>query len=282
MSRLCKVVAVSAGLALSAWAFDAVAKDWTQIRIATEGAYPPWNATDSSGELVGFEVDLAKDLCQRMGVECEIIAQDWEGIIPALQAGKYDAIMAAMSITDERKQVITFSTPYADTPAAFAVLKDSDLASYQGPGGRIDLDEVDASTQAALDDLKQALEGKTIGVQVATTHQNFVDEYLGDTVDVRRYDTQENLDLDLESGRIDAALADMSYWQPLMKSEHGENVMLVGPSMVGGPYGAGIGVGLRQENADLQEMFDQAIGAAKEDGTITELSEKWFGFDASA
>jgi octopine/nopaline transport system substrate-binding protein len=282
MSKLCEVMAVALGLTLGVGAVDAAAKDWSQVRIATEGAYPPWNATDSSGQLVGFEIDLAHDLCQRMNVECEIVAQDWEGIIPALQAGKYDAIMAAMSITDERKQVITFSTPYADTPAAFAVLKDSDLASYQGPGGRIDLDAIDATAQTELDDLKQALEGKTVGVQVATTHQNFVDQYMADVVDIRRYDTQENLDLDLESGRIDAALADMSYWQPLLDSEHGKNVALIGPPMVGGPYGEGIGVGIRQENKDLADMFNQAIEAAKEEGAITKLSEQWFGFDASS
>src|ERR687897_801895 len=105
-------LAVTIGLATG----SAVAKDWTSVRIATEGAYPPWNATDSSGQLVGFEVDLAQELCQRMGVECEIVAQDWEGIIPALQAGKYDAIMAGMSVTDERMQVISFSDVYASEP----------------------------------------------------------------------------------------------------------------------------------------------------------------------
>lgn len=266
MSKLCKVIAFALGLALGAGAaVDAVAKDWSRLRIATEGAYPPWNATDSSGQLVGFEIDLANDLCQRMGVACEVVAQDWEGIIPALQAGKYDAIMAAMSITDERQQVIAFSTPYAATPAAFAVPKDSAAASYQGPGGRIDLDAVDATEQAALDDLKQALEGKTVGVQVATTHQNFIDQYMAGAVDLRRYDTQENLDLDLDAGRIDAALADLSYWQPLLESEHGRNLVLIGPSMVGGPYGEGVGVGIRQDDTDLVGLFDQAIAAAKAD-----------------
>ena len=96
-----------------------------QIRIATEGAYKPWNFTDSSGKLVGFELDLAADLCKRMGAECEIVAQAWDGIIPALQAGKYDAIMAGMSITEKRKKVITFSRAYAATPARFVVLKSS-------------------------------------------------------------------------------------------------------------------------------------------------------------
>ena len=283
MSKLSGLIAYSLALGLGAsLAVDAAAKEWSRVRIATEGAYPPWNATDSSGELVGFEIDLAKDLCQRMAVECEIVAQDWEGIIPALQAGKYDVFMAGMSITDERKKVITFSEPYADTPAAFAVLGGSDLASYSGATDRIDLDEIGADEQAALDELKQALEGKTIGVQVATTHQNFVDAYLSEIVEVRRYDTQENLDLDLGSGRVDAALADLSYWQPLLETEHGEDLVLIGPSMVGGSYGEGIGVGIRQEDQDLVEMFNQAIAAAKADGTITRLSEQWFGFDAAS
>jgi octopine/nopaline transport system substrate-binding protein len=283
MSKLNPLIVSGLGLALGIGvAVGAAAKEWSQVRIATEGAYPPWNATDSSGELVGFEIDLAKDLCQRMAVECEIVAQDWEGIIPALQAGKYDVIMAGMSITDERRQVITFSKPYADTPAAFAVLGDSDLASYNGTTDRIDLDEGGANEQAALDELKQALEGKTIGVQVATTHQNFVDEHLSEVVEVRRYDTQENLDLDLGSGRIDAALADLSYWHPLLESEHGEDLVLIGPGLTGGPFGAGVGAGIRQEDKDLVEMLNQAIEAAKADGTITRLSEQWFGFDASS
>jgi len=258
------------------------AKDWQTVRIATEGAYPPWNQTNTAGELVGFELDLAKDLCARMAVECEVVAQDWEGIIPALQAGKYDAIIAAMSITKERDEVIDFSDPYAATPGKFAVLKDSDLADYQGEMERIDLAEVSEAEAAALDDLREALDGRTIGVQVATTHQNFIDQYMSDAVEMRRYDTQENLDLDLQAGRIDAALADLSYWQPLLETEKGENFVLVGPAMLGGPYGEGIGVGIREEDDDLREMFNQAIAEAKEEGVISELSKKWFGFDASA
>src|SRR5918996_2163227 len=132
-------LAVTMGLATG----SAVAKDWTTVRIATEGAYPPWNSTDASGQLIGFEIDLANDLCQRMQVECEIVAQNWDGIIPALTAGKYDAIMAGMSITDERMQVISFSDSYASEPAYFAVLKDSDLASYKEDLELANLDEVD-------------------------------------------------------------------------------------------------------------------------------------------
>jgi octopine/nopaline transport system substrate-binding protein len=260
-------------------ATGAVAKDWTSVRIATEGAYPPWNSTDASGQLIGFEIDLANDLCQRMQVECEIVAQDWEGIIPALTAGKYDVIMAGMSITDERKEVISFTESYAGTPAYFAVLKDSDLAAYEHPLEMANLDEVDGGEQAAIDDLKTLLDGKTVGVQVATTHANFLDEYLGDAVDIRSYDTQENLDLDLQAGRVDAALASASYWQPLLETEKGAEFVLIGPGLDGGPFGGGVGGGVRKEDTDLVEMLNKAIADAKADGTINRLAQQWFGFD---
>jgi len=274
------ITAVALVLSLTAGA--ATAKDWTSVRIATEGAYPPWNSTDSSGQLIGFEVDLANDLCQRMQVECEIVAQDWEGIIPALTAGKYDAIMAGMSVTDERMQVISFSDSYASEPAYFAVLKDGGLASYETDLDLANLDDVDSEEQAAIDSLKEALAGKTVGVQVATTHANFLEQYLGDAVDIRNYDTQENLDLDLQAGRVDAALASASYWYPLMQTEKGADFALIGPGLDGGPFGKGVGAGIRQEDTDLVELFNQAIGEAKADGTINRLAQEWFGFDMAS
>lgn len=270
-----------AGL-LGTMATSAMAGDWSKVRIATEGAYPPWNHTDSSGQLVGFEIDLANDLCQRMSVECEIVAQDWEGIIPALTAGKYDVIMAGMSITDERKEVISFSDSYANEPNKFAVLKDSDLASFTSDIDKANLAEVDDAELAAIDAMKEALAGKTIGVQVATTHQNFLDEYLGEVAEVRKYDTQENLDLDLQAGRVDTALASMTYWQPLMETDKGADFTVIGPGLNGGPFGLGVGVGIRQDDTDLAEMFNQAIAAAKADGTIKRLAEQWFGFDVTS
>lgn len=258
------------------------AQDWQKVRIATEGAYPPWNSTDSSGQLIGFDIDLAHDLCARMQVECEIMAQDWEGIIPALQAGKYDAIMAGMSITEERKQVIEFSDSYRTTPAGFAVLEDSELAGADLPGDTLDLSTVEPEDEQAIEALRQALDGKTVGVQVATIHENFLEDELGGVVEVRRYDTQENLDLDLQAGRIDAALADIGYWIPLMETDMGAGITLIGPGLTKGPFGEGVGVGLRKEDQELREMFNEAIAAAKEDGTIFELGQQWFGFDASS
>lgn len=280
MSKPLAAVAFALGLGLASSGVSA--QDWSTVRIATEGAYPPWNATDSSGNLVGFEIDLAEDLCQRMQVECEIVAQDWEGIIPALQAGKYDAIMAGMSITDERQKVISFSDTYRDTPARFAVLEDSELAEAGLATDIIDLSTVEPEDEQAIEAMRAALEGKTVGVQTATIHQNFLEEYMGDAIEVRLYDTQENLDLDLQAGRIDTALADMGYWIPLMETEKGADFTLVGPGFAKGIFGQGVGVGLRKEDEDLREMFNQAIAAAKEDGTIARLGQEWFGFDGGA
>jgi len=262
-------------------ATPAAADDWSKIRIATEGAYAPWNFTDASGELVGFELDLAADLCARMDAECEIVPQAWDGIIPALNAGKYDAIMAGMSITDKRKEVISFSSAYAATPARFVVLKDNEHAGFTAELDTLNLEAIDGGEQAVLDAMKAAFDGETIGVQVSTTHENFLREFMADTVEIRTYDTQENLDLDLQAGRVTMALASMSYWQPLLETEKGENFTAIGPGMTGGPFGGGVGVGIRQADAALVEKFDKAIAEAKADGTISKLAVQWFGFDAS-
>ncbi len=269
--------ALAAGLLLAG---PAAAQDWSTIRIATEGAYAPWNFTDASGELVGFEIDLAHDLCARMEAKCEIVAQAWDGIIPALEAGRYDAIMAGMSITDERKEVIAFSVPYATTPAVFVAPKDSDFAAAGLPETRIDMEEISPEEQALIDQVKELLEGLTVGVQTATIHENFLREYMGD-IEIRTYDSQENLDLDLESGRIDVALADQSAWQPLLESDLGGEFERVGPAFTRGIFGEGIGVGLRKKDTALKEKFDAAIQSARDDGTLSELSVEWFGFDSA-
>jgi len=271
-------LALAAGLL---FAGSAAAQDWSTIRIATEGAYAPWNFTTAAGELAGFELDLAADLCERMDAECEIVAQAWDGIIPALQAGRYDAIMAGMSITDERREVISFSRSYATTPAIFVAPKDSELAAAELPETRIDMGDLSEEDEALIDQLRELTAGMTVGVQTATIHENFLREYMTD-IDIRAYDTQENLDLDLQAGRIDIALADQSGWQPLLEGESGDDFMRVGPGFSGGIFGEGVGVGIRQEDEELVEKFNTAIQAALEDGTVSELAIEWFGFDSAA
>lgn len=258
----------------------AEAKDWKKIRIATEGAYAPWNATDPSGKLVGFEIDLAKELCKRMGAECEIVAQDWDGIIPALQQGKYDAIMAAMSITDEREKVITFAGPYGTEPSMFAVLKSSPLVATKFEAQRVDLAVDSAANKAAIAKLAEALNGKTVGVQTSTIQANFVEKLLP-KVKSRSYDKLDNAGIDLVAGRVDTIFGDRSAVEAITKTDSGKDMVMFGPAFSRGVLGKGVGVGLRKADKDLKEKFTKAIADANKDGTITKLSTQHFGYDIS-
>ena len=256
------------------------AGNWSKIKIGTEGAYPPWNGTNAAGELEGAEIDLAADLCARMNAECELVAQDWDGIIPALQNGKYDAIIAGMSITAERMEVINFSQGYANEPASFSVLKSSPLAAL-GSSGKVNMDALNDTSSALLDSLKETLNGHTVGVQGSTTHENFVKQVLGDSVTMKSYDTQQNMELDLAAGRIDAALCDQGSMEAFMATDGGQNVAFIGPGLGGGPFGGGVGVGLRKADTDLLEMINKAIDEARADGTLAEHFSTWFGKDIS-
>jgi octopine/nopaline transport system substrate-binding protein len=251
------------------------------VRIATEGAYPPYNAIDASGQLVGFEVDLARELCRRAKLDCSLVAQNWDGIIPGLQAGKYDAVMAGMSITPERAAAVDFSDGYSLTPAYFVALKTSPLQQIDFGIERIDLGNMDETDRLALTRLHDALKGKTVGVQAATIHAGFIEAYLRDAVTVRRYDTQDQLALDLAAGRLDAALADSVAWEPFLDSDAGENAAPVGPGLEGGPFGKGIGIAVRKNSPALLDAFNRALAGMKEDGSLARLAEQWFGFDAS-
>ncbi|MXQ11806.1 lysine/arginine/ornithine ABC transporter substrate-binding protein [Microvirga makkahensis] len=273
----------SVGLALlgTALAIGGAPAQEKTVKIATEGAYAPWNFTGAGGKLEGFEIDLANDLCARMKVKCEIVAQDWDGIIPALQAKKYDAIMAGMSITDERKKTIDFSRPYAAGPNGFLVPKDSPLAKMPGTGQAYNLGSQKEAAEKAIEAVKPLLKGKTIGVQGSTIHANFADKYYKGTAEIREYKTTEAHDLDLAAGRIDAILADATSIIGTLEKPEFKDYVLVGPSISGGLLGEGVGVGLRKDDQELQKAFNEAIQAAVQDGTVKKLSEKWFKVDIS-
>jgi octopine/nopaline transport system substrate-binding protein len=271
------------GLALlgSALAIGTAAAQEKTVKIATEGAYAPWNFTGAGGKLEGFEIDLANDLCARMKVKCEIVAQDWDGIIPALTSKKYDAIMAGMSITDERKKTIDFAGPYANSPNGLLVAKNSDLAKIPGTGQAFNLGSQQAAAEKAIEAYKPMLKGKTVGVQTSTIHSNFADKYLKGTAEIREYKTTEAHDLDLAAGRIDAVLADSTNIIGTLEKPEFKDYVMVGPSITGGLLGAGVGVGLRKGETELKKSFDEAIQAAIKDGTIKKLSEKWFKIDTT-
>ena len=249
------------------------------VRIGTEGAYPPWNSKDASGNLIGFEVDLAKELCAIMKHDCTIVEQDWDGMIPGLIMRKYDAIMAGMSITDERMKTINFTQGYADEVASLAVMKGSPLEGMDTPKA-INLSTGGGDVKKALKTLTAALAGKTIGVQTATIHQNFLESGDVGSVKVRTYKTQDEVNLDLAAGRIDAALAAAVAFTDYAEKS-GKDVVLVGPTFSGGAFGNGVGVGIRKDDTALLSDFNKAINKARKNGKISELAIKWFGFDAS-
>jgi len=278
------VKSVVAGLSLaaaSAIADPALAKEWKTVVIGMEGAYEPWNLTDSSGKIVGFEVDLANDLCKRVGVECKIIAQDWDGMIPGLKAGKFDVIMDGMSITDERKKEIDFSKPYAAPPAAFMAAKDSDVAKALGPGKVVKAAKDPKAGEAAVKAVQAALKGKTIGVQVSTTHANFANKYLKDVATIKEYKTTDERDLDLKSGRIDVALDDYPPIAAAIEKPDARDLAIVGPEFIGGVFGIGEGMGLRKSDADLTAKFNKALDAAFADGSVKKYSMQWFKIDTT-
>ena len=249
------------------------------IKIGTEGAYPPWNSKNEAGQLIGFEVDLANWLCIYMKADCTIVEQDWDGMIPGLIMRKYDAIMAGMSITGERMKVINFSQGYADEVAQLAVMKGSSLEGMDTPSG-INLSLGGSNVKSALKTLTAALAGKTVCVQTATIHQNFLESGLMGKVNVRTYKTQDEVNLDLEAGRIDAALAAAVAFTDYAEKS-GKAVVLTGPTFAGGDFGNGVGVGIRKSDQKLLNDFNRAIDKARDEGIISKLAIKWFGFDAS-
>ena len=250
-----------------------------KIRIGTEGAYPPWNSKDESGKLIGFEIELAYTLCRYIGQQCTVVEQDWDGMIPALIMRKFDAIMAGMSITAERQKAINFSQGYADEDASLAVMKGSSLEGLDTPAG-INLTKPNADAKKALKTLTAALAGKTVCVQTATIHQNFLDSGDVGKVNVRTYKTQDEVNLDLASGRCDAALAAAVAFNDYAEKS-GKPVVLTGPTFSGGAFGNGVGVGIRKDDTELLKKFNAAINKARKNGDISRIAIKWFGFDAS-
>ena len=275
-----KIMAAGAFAALTL-ATGALAQEKSEITIATEGAFPPYNLTRPDGTLDGYDVELAHYLCDHMKIKCTIVAQAFDGMIPALNAGKFDAIMAGMSATEKRKEVIDFSISYGSTGQAFATLKESELSKLPLKDALYSLASNEAGARKAVEELKPMLQGKVIGVQSASIAARFVDEYMGDIVEKREYKTTEQHDLDLISGRVDLVMASMGYLVTAVEKPTNSDMAIVGPRFQGGFLGAGSSVGLRKSDTWLKAKFDDAINAAKADGTLKKLSMKWFGFDVT-
>ncbi len=269
-------VVAGAVLALGLAAFDASAQ-MRKVKVATEGAYAPWNFVNSAGKLEGFELDLGAELCKRAKFDCEFVAQDWDGIMPSLLAKKYDAIMAGMNITPKRMETINFTTAYAAGAHGFLVMKNSSLTKM--PGGEFSLTKDAAAAEKAIADLKPLLKGKILGVQASTTNLAWAEKYFKDVAEIREYKTTEQHDLDVAAGRIDAAVVAHSAAKATMETATGKDMAIAGPAFSGGMLGLGVAVGIRKEDNDLKTAFDDAVKSAIADGTIKRLSEKWFKVD---
>ena len=271
-----KIVAAWLGAAVFAAPAFAEVKS---VRFATEGAFRPWNWTEPDGTLAGFEIELYKDLCARAKLQCTLEAQAFDGMIPALNAGKFDAIIAGMSATAKREEVVLFTISYGSTGQSFATLRSSSLVNLPDKGSLFPLGTDEAAAQAEIDKLKPLLKGKVVGVQGSSIAAAFLEKYLRGIVEVREYKTTEQHDLDLSSGRVDLIMASMAYLTTAGSRPGNEDMAITGPRFQGGILGKGSAIGMRKSETELKAKLDDAIRAAVADGTIKRLSDKYFGYD---
>ncbi|NQD80776.1 ABC transporter substrate-binding protein [Pseudomonas seleniipraecipitans] len=238
-----------AAAATLAFGTTAVAAD--KLKIGTEGAYPPFNLIDASGQVGGFDVEIAQALCAKMKAECEVVTSDWDGIIPALNAKKFDFLVASMSITEERQQAVDFTDPYYTNKLQFIAPKSSDFKSD-----------------------KTSLKGKVIGAQRATIAGTWLEDNMDGVVDIKLYDTQENAYLDLASGRVDGVLADTFVNWEWLKSDAGKDFEFKGDPVFDNDK---IGIAVRKGDA-LRERLNKALAEVVADGTYKKINDKYFPF----
>ncbi len=252
------IVKITASVILALFFLSTGAHAENVVRIGTEGAYPPFNYIDKDGNLQGFDIEIAEALCEAAEMECTFVTQSWDGMIPALLARKYDAIIASMSITEERKERVDFTKKYYQTPARFVTHKDAN----------IEITEED-------------LRGKTVGVQRATVSANFINDNFSDILTIRSYDTQEEANMDIVSNRLDLLFADAVVLQNgFLETEPGADYEFIGPSYTDEEwFGEGIGIALRKGDDELREKFNKAIIQIRRDGTYKEINDKYFDFD---
>jgi polar amino acid transport system substrate-binding protein len=256
MKAFVRLLAAAALTAVGATGALAQAKEWKEVRIGTEGAYPPYNNLNAKKELEGFEIDYGNLVCEKMKVKCTWIVQDWDGIIPALQANKYDIIIAGMNATDERKKQVDFTTVYSKTPIWMV-----------GP-----------KTTTSTDISPAALKGKAIGTQGSTIHANFLEKFYKDS-NPRLYPTQEEVNLDLINGRLDYVVADALALSDFLNGQGKECCKLIAEvKRDDAIHGPGVAGAVRKSDTALKAMFDKAITETLADGSQKKLEEKWFKF----
>lgn len=254
MNKLLNVLACWLGLCL---ATPTLAADPARLRIGVEGAYPPFSAVGPDGKLKGFDIDIAQALCAEMKAQCTLVQQDFDGMIPSLQARKFDLIVASLSITPERQKVVDFSDKYYATPARFV-----------------------ARAGAVKEVTAAGLKGRKVGVQRATIHDRYATEHFTQS-DIVRYTKQDEVFLDLAAGRLDGTLVDaVAADQGFLKTPAGKGFAFVGPRFEDPAYfGVGAGIAVRKGDATLRERLNAALKAIRANGTYQKIQAAYFDFD---
>lgn len=236
------------------------------LSIGTEGEYPPWSIADANGNVTGFDADVGALVCAKLQMECKFVVQAFDGLIPALKAKRFDIIISGMSITAERKKEINFSVGYAELANKFVVAKDSPLAKITD-----------------IPELLKALAGHSVGVQAGTTHAHFMEKLVPDAT-LKSYDSLDQMQIDLASGRVEAGFADVSALQDFLNKPEGANFQFVDVNILStydATLGEGVGIGIRQEDTELKAKIDTALCELIKDGSIGKASQKWFNMDIS-
>ena len=247
-----KIIILTIAFILSNLAF---AKDWSTIRIGVEGAYPPFSKTNPDGSLSGFDIDITNALCDQLNAKCVLVKQDWDGMIPALLSNRYDAIIASMSITEERKKRVDFTNKYYSSVARF-IAKKSDNISI----------------------VNALMNGLKVGVQQETVMDRFLTDNWGGIIEIKRYGTQEDANNDLRFGRLDMVFAEFGPGEDFIASNG--NYEFVGPSYSHPKwFGEGIGIAVRKQNSDLKVKLNNAIDALRENGVYNNIQAKYFSYD---
>lgn len=223
------------------------------IKIATESSYKPFSYTDADGKLIGYEIELVDALCAQMKAECEVISQDWDGLIPGLNAQKFDAAIAGMSITPERKEVVEFSDPYFHTGIILIGKKGDDIS---------------------VDGLK----GQPIASQRSTVASQYLQEKHADS-DIKLYDTQDNAYLDLTSGRVRAMMSDKVTGIDWLKTEAGKDYEVKGQEISTSDDAMGIAF---RKGDPLVAKFNKALAELKDNGTYDQITGSYFGTSSTA
>ncbi|GHE21703.1 transporter substrate-binding domain-containing protein [Halomonas urumqiensis] len=242
------------GAALVAGSANAEVRD---IRIGVDVPYEPMEYRTPDGELTGFDIDLGDAMCAEIGIQCEWVVQGWDGIIPGLQARKYDAIMSSMTINEQRREQVLFSDPYITPPSAWFAPADSEIGTPS----------------------EETLEGLTVGVQRGTLQDNYVTDLYGDVADVNRYATADDMVLDMDSGRLDAVFLDFPIGKSTLLDSDAGDYMLIGERITEPKeyFGEGFGIAFRQRDQELAEAFNAALATLQENGTYDEIHERYFG-----